>query len=86
MGLPRVDTSHFDHVKNFVDCMGSRKLPTSDVEIGHRSTSAPLLGNIALHTGRTIKWDSQNEKIIGDTEASKRLSKEYRQPWKLVDA
>ena len=85
MGLPRVDTSHFDHVKNFVECMSSRKLPISDVEIGHRSTSAPLLGNIALHTGRTIKWDGQNEKIIGDVEASKRLGKEYRQPWKLVD-
>ncbi len=85
MGLPRNDTSHFDHVKNFVECMASRKLPISHVEIGHRSTSAPLLGNIALHTGRTIKWDGQNEKIIGDADASKRLVKEYRQPWKLID-
>lgn len=85
MGLPRIDTSHFDHVRNFVDCMKSRALPISDVEIGHRSTSAPLLANVALHCGQRIKWDAKNEKIIGDPEASKWLSKEYRAPWKLTD-
>lgn len=85
MGLPRVDASHFDHVRNFVECMASRKLPISDVEIGHRSTSAPHLGNIALHTGRTLKWDGRNETISGDSEASLRLTRHYREPWKLID-
>jgi hypothetical protein len=31
--------------------------------------------------GRTMRWDSEKEEIIGDPEASKFLSKEYRSPW-----
>jgi hypothetical protein len=34
--------------------------------------------------GRTIKWDAKKEKIIGDDEASKLLTRDYRQPWKLA--
>ena len=33
--------------------------------------------------GRKIKWDVKEEKIIGDNEASKLLTREYRKPWKL---
>lgn len=85
MGLPRADTSHFDHCKNFIDCMRSRKLPISDIEIAHRSTSTTLLANIALRSRRRINWDAQREAIIGDQEASKWLTKAYRAPWKLPE-
>jgi predicted dehydrogenase len=83
MNVQRGDPSHFDHVKNFIECMKTRQNPVSDIEIAHRSTSAPHLANIALRSGRQIKWDAQREQILGDAEASKRLSKEYRAPWKL---
>lgn len=83
MSVQRGDPSHFDHVKNFVECMKTRQLPVSDVEIGHRSTTAPHLGNIALRTGRKIKWDGAREQIIGDPDASKMLSRPYRAPWKI---
>ncbi|HWQ34964.1 MAG TPA: Gfo/Idh/MocA family oxidoreductase [Blastocatellia bacterium] len=86
MSVQRGDPSHFQHVRNFLDCVKSRAHPISDVEIGHRSTAAPHLGNIALRTGRKIRWDGENEKIIGDAEASKWLSREYRAPWRLVEA
>ncbi len=85
MSVQRGDPSHFDHVRNFIECMKSRQLPISDVEIGHRSTSAPHLGNIALRSGDKIKWDGANEKIVGNAEASKWLSREYRAPWKLPE-
>jgi len=32
---------------------------------------------------RPIKWDPVKEEIIGDLEASKLLTREYRGPWKL---
>ena len=86
MSVQRGDPSHFQHVRNFLDCVKSREHPISDVEIGHRSTAAPHLGNIALRTGRKIRWDGQNEKIIGDAEASKWLTREYRAPWRLIEA
>ncbi len=71
------------HIRNFLDCVKSRQSPTSDIEIGHRSTTTCLLGNIALRSGRRIVWDAKAEKIIGDNAASKYLSREYRKPWKL---
>lgn len=74
---------HETHVRNFLDCMRSRKLPRSDMEIGHRSTTACLLGNIAYRTGRAIRWDTKSERIAGDAEAAKHLRREYRKPWKL---
>jgi predicted dehydrogenase len=74
---------HFLHVKNFVDCVKSRKLPISDVEVGHNSMIACHLGNIAYRTGRQVKWDVENEKVIADAEAAKLVMRDYRAPWKL---
>lgn len=36
-----------------------------------------------MWTGRKIKWNVQHEVILGDTEASKLLRREYRKPWSL---
>lgn len=87
-GVPRRSADnadyHLTHVQNFVDCMRSRKRPNSDVEIGHNSMIACHLGNIAQRLGRQIKWDVENEKVIGDPEAQRYISKEYRAPWKLT--
>jgi hypothetical protein len=33
--------------------------------------------------GRKIKWDAKKEVIVGDAEASKLLTREYRKSWKL---
>jgi hypothetical protein len=61
----------------------SRKKPNSDVEIGHRSTSTPHLGNIALRLGRRIRWDAKKERVLGDEEANGFVRREYRKPWVL---
>src|SRR5215470_10638666 len=57
------------HIRNFLDCVKSRQTPISDIEIGHRSTSTCLLGNIALRSGRRIVWNAKTEKIEGDNAA-----------------
>ena len=72
-----------DHVRDFLDCVTSRSTPVSDIEIGHRSTTTCLLGNIAYRTGRHIKWDATAETIIDDSEAAGWLEHNYRAPWKL---
>jgi hypothetical protein len=36
-----------------------------------------------MRTGRKIRWDAKNEKILGDAEASKMLTREYRAPYKM---
>lgn len=86
-GVPRRGTggqdSHLAHVRDFLDCMDSRKRPRSDVEIGHNSMIACHLANIAFRAGRKISWDVENEKVIGDHEAQKMVTRPYRAPWKL---
>ncbi len=53
-----------DHVRNFLDCMRSRKLPNGDVLIGHRSAQASHLGNIAYLQRRQIDFDPAREEIL----------------------
>lgn len=87
VGIPRQGAGsqdyHFLHVKNFIDCMRSRERPNSDVEIGHNSMIACHLGNIAFRLGRQVKWDVEKERVMGDDEAQRFVTREYRAPWKL---
>jgi predicted dehydrogenase len=73
------------HAKNFIDSVRSRKTPSADIEIGHRSTSVALLGNIAMKTGKKLHWDAQKEQFIGAPDASALLTRELRKPWALID-
>jgi predicted dehydrogenase len=84
MKMASVNRSHFDHVRNFLDCVKSRQKPISDIEIAHRSTSVCLLGNIAYRSQERLVWDVENQKFVeGGAKATALLSREYRAPWKL---
>jgi len=69
------------HVKNFLECVRSRERPVADIEIGHRSTIVPHLGNISIRTGRKLRWDAVKEEIVDDREASALLFRQPRKPW-----
>jgi predicted dehydrogenase len=83
MQVENSNQHHLDHIHNFVDCVKSRATPICDIEIGQRSTTAALLGNIAYRTGRRIQWDARTERIVGDRDASRQLVRGYRRPWRL---
>jgi predicted dehydrogenase len=53
-----------EHIKNFLDCCRSRKLPNGDVWIGHRSAQASHLGNIAYVQKRRLRFDPDREEIL----------------------
>jgi predicted dehydrogenase len=72
-----------NHHKNWYECIKTRRYPICDVEIGHRTATVCHLGNLSLRLGRKIRWDPEKEKILGDTEAAKRLHYDYRSPWRL---
>lgn len=71
------------HARNFLDCVKSRQQPICDIEIGQRSTTTALLGNIALRSGKRIAWNKETERVENDPAANKYVSREYRKPWKL---
>jgi predicted dehydrogenase len=70
-------------IRNFLDCIKSRKTPLSTLEIGHRSTSLAHMATISLATKQRLEWDPVKEVFTNSAEANKLLSYEYRQPWKL---
>jgi predicted dehydrogenase len=82
--LPEVsDTSqqHGPHVRNFLDCVKSRKRPNADVEAGHAANTVCRLGNIAYRVGRRLEWDAAKEQVKGDAEANRLVVGTYREPW-----
>jgi predicted dehydrogenase len=71
------------HIKNFIDCVLSRREPVAPAEVGHRSISIAHLGNIAMTLGRDLQWNPEREQFIGDAEADRMLSRPQRSPWHL---
>jgi len=53
-----------DHVRNFLECVVSRKQPSGDVLIGHRSAQASHLGNVAYLSKRRIAFDPLREQVL----------------------
>ena len=72
------------HYRNFLDSVKSRKPTITPAEVAHNSAVPGHLGLISMLVKRKIKWDAKKEVIVGDKEASKLLTREYRQPWKMV--
>lgn len=71
------------HIRNFLDCVKTRKRTHCDLETGHRSTTFALLANIALATKARIDWDPRSERITNNDRANRLLHYEYRKPWTL---
>jgi len=81
LAISEDSTAHL--IRNFLDCVKSRKTPWCTLEDGHRSTSFAHLANISLAVGQRIEWDAQEEKITNIKMANDLLHYEYRHPWKL---
>ncbi len=73
----------YDHQRNFLDCIKSRKETIAPAEIGHRSISVALLGEIAMLTEQKLKWDPEKEIFLNSDEANRMLSRPMRSPWHL---
>jgi predicted dehydrogenase len=53
-----------DHVRNFLECCVSRKMPAADVYTGHRSTQAALLAVESYQDKRRIAFDPVREAVL----------------------
>ena len=71
------------HYANFVDAVRSRKRAdlNADVEEGALSCNLVHLANISYRVGRTLHWDAQTLKCVGDAEATAMLTRAYRAPF-----
>ena len=67
-----------DNQRNWVDCIKSGSTPNAPIDVAHRTTTVIHLGNASTLLGRTIRFDPDNEQILGDGEATAMLSRKYR--------
>jgi hypothetical protein len=71
------------HHQNFIDCIKTRETPTSDIEIGHVSSTLCHLGNISYRLGREVVFDPHQKNFGNDTQANIMLGRQYRKKWEL---
>jgi len=69
------------HWKNFLESRKTRSKPVSDIEEGYISTAACILANLSMKLGRSLEWDHEKGRVVGDDEANALLRRPYREPW-----
>ena len=67
-----------NHMRNFFECIEDRSKPISDVWSHHRTMTSCHLCNIALMTGRELKWDPKQEVFLDDDDANRFLKRASR--------
>jgi predicted dehydrogenase len=72
-----------DHFLNFIEAVRSRKRGdlNAEIEEGAASTICMHLANISYRVGRTLHFDEKTMSCIGDHEANKLFTRDYRKPY-----
>jgi predicted dehydrogenase len=72
-----------NHFENFITALrsGTREDLTCEIEDGHMSTALPHMANIAYRCGRTLRFDGDKERFVGDRDANALLTRHYRKPF-----
>ena len=74
---------HHNHYANFIQGCLTRRAPASDIDSAVQSDFISHLGDIAIRTGRKIRWDPVPETIVGDDTAARMMHRALREPWSL---
>jgi predicted dehydrogenase len=71
------------HMQNFLDAVRSRKHESlnADIEVGMRAAAICHFANISYRLGRRVTWDDAARKFVGDAEANKMITRDYRKPY-----
>ncbi|GMU23071.1 MAG: hypothetical protein AMXMBFR13_31540 [Phycisphaerae bacterium] len=67
----------------FAEAVKTRRQAGGHPEAAHRGATLLHLANIAIRTGRKIRYDPVAEQIVGDEEANRLVSPPMRAPWHL---
>ncbi len=76
---PAVSWAHMGgHVRNFLDCIKSRRLTVSHPELAHRAHTIVHCANLCIRLSRKLNWDPVSEKFSQDDEANRMLERTMR--------
>jgi len=90
----RSDLPHFEQtvaalpdpeprVTDFAESVRTRRRFALNERNGHRSCTIVNLGKIAVQLGRTLHFDPEKERFVGDDEADRLVDQPMRAPWRL---
>ena len=71
------------HVRDFFDCVKSRRLTVANPSVMHYSMSTVHAANICMWLKRDLKYDPVKEEFPGDPEANRFRSRAMRAPWTI---
>lgn len=70
-----------NHVRDFLDCIRSRRLAVANPDVMHRSMSICLAADICEQLKRNLKFDLRKSEFVGDPEANRMRSRAMRAPY-----
>ena len=88
LGEPGSDTATYvtwltTTARTIVDALraGDPKMLNCDILEGHLSSTLPHLAHISYRVWRALRFDGKAEKIVGDDDANRLLTRDYRKPY-----
>src|SRR5450631_4060664 len=54
------------HIRNWMECVRSRKQPHAPVEAGYSHSIATIMTNAAVHTGAKVTFDEKTQRVMAD--------------------
>jgi predicted dehydrogenase len=58
------DTLTHNHVKNWMECIRSRKQPNAPIEAGYQHSIATIMSNAAYRTGLKVTFDEKKQEVL----------------------
>ena len=72
-----------NHVRDFFDCVHSRRATVANPEVMYRAMSICLAADICEQLKRNLKFDLIKSEFVGDAEANRMRSRAMRVPWQF---
>ncbi len=71
------------HYQEWIEAAKGGPKAGAHFDYGGPITEAVLLGNIAIRTGKTLRWDAERMRITNDEEANRLIREPYHNGWSL---
>ena len=72
-----------NHHRQFLECVKSRRRTLAPPDVALRSATPGYLGLISIMTGTPIRWNPEQQRIVGNPAAERLLSRPMRGPWHI---
>ncbi|HYW46567.1 MAG TPA: Gfo/Idh/MocA family oxidoreductase [Bryobacteraceae bacterium] len=72
-----------NHHRQFLECVKSRRRTLAPPGVALRSATPGYLGLISILTGTAIRWNPEQQRIVGNPTAERLLSRPMRGPWHI---